>query len=126
MNNQASIGAIKLARLAISELFLDTSLDEQDFVRLRDVLIETKLPVDTLDSVYYEEVAPLLYGNLESTAGEWSGFDQDWLEHEISKRSSKSTMWDISWLKKVRMYWVTRTTKRDWSKLRQMLTEKTV
>ncbi len=123
MNEQTPIDAIRIARLAISELFLDTSLEEEDFVRLRDILAETKLPMDKLDSIYYEEIAPLLYGNLESTAGEWSGFAPEWLEHEISRRSSKGTIGKIPWLDKVWMYWVTRTTKKDWQKLRRMLLE---
>lgn len=110
-----------MARLAISELFLDTSLEEEDFVRLRDILNDSKLPIDTLDLIYYEEIAPLLYQNLESTAGEWSGFDPDWLEREISRRSTKGTIGKILWLNKARMYWVTRTTKNDWQKLRRML-----
>lgn len=123
MSERAPIDAIRTARLAISELFLDTSLEEEDFVRLRDILYETKLPVNKLDSIYYEEIAPLLYGNLESTAGEWSGFDPDWLEHEILRKSSEGAIRKIPWLNWVRMYWVTRTTKKDWQKLRRMLLE---
>jgi hypothetical protein len=126
MDDQTTINAIKTARRAISELFLDSGLEEEDFLRLRDILKETKLPMDKLDLIYFEEIAPLLYGNLESIAGEWSGFDPDWLEHEISKRSRKNIIWKISWLKKVQMYWVTRTTKNDWQKLRQLLLKRSV
>ncbi len=85
---------------------------------------KTKLPLDKLDLIYFEEIAPVLHGNLDSTAGEWSGFDQDWLEHEISRRSGKITIWKTPWLNKMRMYWVTRTTINDWQKLRQMLLER--
>jgi hypothetical protein len=124
MNERAPKDMIRMARLAISELFLDTHLEEEDFVRLRDVLKESQLSIDKLDLIYYEEIAPLLYGNLESTAGEWSGFEPDWLEQEISKQSSKRIVDKVPWLSKVRGYWVTRTTKNDWQKLKRMLTTK--
>ncbi len=124
MNETPSKNTIRMARGAISELFLDTHLEEEDFVRLRDILNESQLSIDKLNLIYYEEIAPLLYGNLESTAGEWSGFDPDWLEQEISKQSIKRIIDKVPWLNNVRVYWITRTTKNDWQKLRQMLKTK--
>lgn len=109
--------------MAISELFLDTHLEEEDFIRLRDLLNESQLSIDELDLIYHEEIAPLLYGNLEATAGEWSGFDPVWLELEISKQSKQRIIGKMPWLNRMWGYWTTRTTKNDWEKLRRMLTQ---
>lgn len=110
-----------MARLAISELFLDTDLDQDDFVRLGDMLKASRLTVDELDRIYYKELAPLLYGNLETTAGEWSGFDPEWLEREISKQNRQRAIEKIPILNTVWRYWITRTTREEWQKLRSQL-----
>lgn len=112
-----------MARVAISELFLDTHLEEEDFARLRDILNESQLSIDELDLIYHDEIAPLLYGNLEATAGEWSGFDPDWLELKISKQSKQSIIGKIPWLNRVWGYLTTRTTRNDWERLKRMLTQ---
>lgn len=75
------------ARMAISDLFLDTPVDDDDFVRLRDQLRSTGSPLRELDDIYCDEVAPVLHRNLKSPAGVWSGFDAAWLDGEIQKRA---------------------------------------
>lgn len=111
----------RVARCAISELFVDTELDERDFARLRAMLNESQLSQTELDFIYYEEIAPLLYRNLDVPAGEWAGFDPDWLEAEIGKRQVKAPSGGASWLSRARRYWVTRTTRNDWQKLKRSL-----
>jgi hypothetical protein len=106
------------ARLAISELFLDAELDAADFSRLRDRLRESGLTLPELDEVYFDEVAPILYGNLSSVAGVWSGFDAAWLEQQITRAKRHR---GIPFVARVRRYLVTRTTIEDWRCLRAML-----
>jgi len=106
------------ARLAISELFLDTALGDADFVRLRDTLRASGLSVAELDAIYADEVAPILHGNLNIVAGVWSGFDVAWLEQEIARRARPPR---FPLLARVRRYLVTRSTIADWRRLRQMV-----
>ncbi len=111
----------RMARLAISELFLDTELDQNDFARLRDVLKASRLTVAELDRIYYKELAPMLYGNLDTTAGEWSGFDPEWIEREISKQVGQRIIEKVPLLNRVWQHWITRTTREEWQKLKWQL-----
>ncbi len=110
------------ARVAISELFLDTEIDDQTFARLRDVLRASRLSLPDLDGIYYDEVAPILYRNLSTPAGVWSGFDADWLEQEIRRRRGpRSFRRRRPVLGRLRRYLVTRSTIADWRRLRAMV-----
>lgn len=113
----------KSARLAIAELFLDTELDEEDFIRLSRILKQSKLSIDDLDAIYYDEIAPLLYGNLDSTAGVWEGFDADWLEAELIRHNQARFITKIPGMNRWYRLWVTRTSKDDWLKLKSLLEE---
>jgi hypothetical protein len=104
--------------MAISQLFLDSDLDESTFARLRNELRASRLPLRDLDEIYYDELAPILYRNLRVPAGVWSGFDAEWLEEQIRRRGSPS---HFQLLARLRRYAVTRSTIKDWRRLRQML-----
>jgi hypothetical protein len=108
----------QLARLAVSELFLDTELDDADFLRLRDALRASHLSLQELDEVYYDEVAPVLYQNLRTPAGAWEGFDRAWLEERIDHRASERRLpFPAAW----RRYYFSRSTIGDWQRLRKLL-----
>ena len=68
---------------ALSELFLDTELDELDIHWLAHTLHESGYPLAELEHILRTEVAPIVGGNLLSVVGVWSGFDLDWLERQI-------------------------------------------
>ncbi|WP_420594363.1 DUF7079 family protein [Deinococcus sp.] len=68
---------------ALSELFLDTELDEADMHWLARTLRESGYPLAELEHILRTEVAPIVGGNLLSVVGVWSGFDLDWLERQI-------------------------------------------
>lgn len=71
---------------AISELFLDTELTEKSCDYICRELKSSGFSLDELDAIYADEVALVLVSNTYSVAGEWSGFNIDWLEGEILKR----------------------------------------
>lgn len=71
---------------ALSELYLDTELDERDHARLGHVLVDSGYSVDQLEEILYRELHPTLMWNLLTAAGEWSGFDVLWLEARILRR----------------------------------------
>jgi hypothetical protein len=104
--------------MAISELFLDTELDDASFLRLRDTLRASRLAPQELDTIYYDEIAPTLYRNLNTPAGVWSGFDVDWLEREIQQRTQRLGFPPLT---RLRRYLVTRSTIGDWRRLRAMV-----
>lgn len=70
--------------IALSDLFLDTdvSMFYQDVI---DTCAAAPFSMEALHHILMYEVAPICYSNLLNIAGEWAGFDNDWLVDEISK-----------------------------------------
>ncbi|MGA6103344.1 MULTISPECIES: DUF7079 family protein [Pseudomonas] len=80
--------------LALSELWLDTELDDADLRRIADALRTSALPPAELEAIYLHEVAPVLWLNAWSVAGVWSGFDPDWLfEHCQRNQVRRASRW---------------------------------
>ncbi|HZM45123.1 MAG TPA: hypothetical protein VFC14_09860 [Burkholderiales bacterium] len=65
--------------IALSELWLDTELFSADLERIARVMADSGLTIEALREVYLFEVAPVVSRNLLTTAGEWAGFDEEWL-----------------------------------------------
>jgi hypothetical protein len=42
--------------------------------------------------IYLFEVAPVVFGNLFTVAGTWSGFNEEWLFTEVAKRARKRSL----------------------------------
>ena len=74
---------------AFSVFFLDTELDDQDFQRIAEVLASSPYSIRELEDILRFEVYPVLIRNLRSVAGEWSGFDRDWLRRQIEPRLNR-------------------------------------
>jgi hypothetical protein len=71
---------------ALSELYLDTELDDRDHERIAAVLIDSGYSTGQLEEILYRELHPVLHMNLLSVAGEWAGFDPGSLEEQILRR----------------------------------------
>ena len=78
--------------IALSELFLDTTLDAHDIERIAHALARSPYTLDELDRVLLWEVHPACRANVVSIAGEWSGFDPDRLESKIRRPLSGASM----------------------------------
>ena len=65
--------------VALSELWLDTELSAGDLERIARVMVDSGLTLEELRQVYLVEVAPAVSPNLLVVAGEWAGFDEEWL-----------------------------------------------
>lgn len=68
---------------ALSDLFLDTELDESALRHIAQKLAESEYSDDELANILYGEVFPICIWNLRSVAGEWAGIDTDWLQDRI-------------------------------------------
>ncbi|WP_431287242.1 DUF7079 family protein [Roseateles chitinivorans] len=113
--------AHRSARLAISQLFLDTELDELDLKSIARELLATGLPVDELQRIYETEVAPACWRNLRALpGGAWTGFDGRSLDEAIRQhriRNSIPTLWQRWSIRR----W-TASTRDDWSRVLKNLT----
>lgn len=72
---------------ALSDLFLDTELQPHEQQWIANTLAESSYREAELEWILRHEVAPILGANLLSVAGEWAGFDQDWLASRILERA---------------------------------------
>lgn len=120
MLSEAEIARRRPVWVALSELWLDTELDEADLHRIAEVLRASAYRLAELRRIYLHEVAPVMYPNTLSVAGEWAGVDPDWLVAEITKRmGDTSKARDRRWKLKQRV--MTYASEDHWKRLVQLL-----
>lgn len=71
--------------VALSDLFLDTDVS-MSYDYISRVCAESSYSLDELSHILRYEVAPVCSPNLWSIAGEWAGFDEEWLIASIQKK----------------------------------------
>jgi hypothetical protein len=69
--------------IALSQFYLDTELQDYDFKYIAKIILESPYSLDEVKEINKYEVFPVLHRNLQSVAGEWAGFDEEWLVKEI-------------------------------------------
>ncbi|HWE96382.1 MAG TPA: hypothetical protein VG269_20635 [Tepidisphaeraceae bacterium] len=74
---------------ALSDLFLDTELDESALRYIGQKLVDSGYTDDELATILYGEVFPVCIWNLRSVAGEWAEIDADWLQTRILGNEGK-------------------------------------
>lgn len=71
--------------LALADLFLDTEV--RWFVpRAAYCAVDSGFGWDETEHILYHEVGPVVGGNLLNVAGEWAGWDSEWLCRTIEER----------------------------------------
>jgi hypothetical protein len=70
---------------ALSGLFLDTDTSLARVWRI-ETLAASPYSMDELQEILVDEVYPVCRPNLFTIAGEWAGFDPEWLETRILRR----------------------------------------
>jgi hypothetical protein len=70
---------------ALSGLFLDTDTSLARSWRV-GILAASPYSVEELQEILVDEIFPVCRSNLFSVAGEWAGFDAEWLERSILGR----------------------------------------
>lgn len=68
---------------ALSDIFLDTELDEITLMHISKVIIESGYKPDEIHNILWKEVFPAVGDNLRMVAGEWAGFNPEWLKERI-------------------------------------------
>lgn len=75
--------------VVFSDLFLDTDVAIYYPEIIRECAA-SDFSILELESILKHEVAPVLTSNLLSVAGEWEGFDKEWLVREINNQLKKT------------------------------------
>jgi hypothetical protein len=81
--------------MALADLFLDTE-DDLFITNVHNIADRNGFTVSEVDAILRWEVRPALYHNLLSVAGEWAGWEEDWLRNHMM-RSIRSRHWLCSW-----------------------------
>lgn len=84
--------------LALSELWLDTETTETEINYIARTLAVSGFSLEELEAIYRFEVVPAVYSNALTTAGEWTGFDADWLFGECRLHQGRRAYLPYRWL----------------------------
>lgn len=103
---------------SLFEFFLDTKLDTQDYERIAKRLAATQFTETEIEEILIGEVCPVCRTNLTGIAGEWIGFDSEWLKRSIAPRIRRTAR--LKWLFKLRHGWMYG---RHWNKVRKLIAE---
>ena len=101
---------------AMSDLFLDTEWQREDYRRIANILAMSRYSLAELRSIFEDDVAPVFGSNLLSAAGEWAGWSQSDVR-TIMLRSRRDG-WLVSRLKRL-LY--RRCIEQEWKKIEQLL-----
>ena len=99
---------------ALSEFFLDTELDDAGYNRIADVLASSPYSISEMEGILRHEVYPVLIWNLRNVAGEWAGFDREWLREAIEPRLHKRPRFRLPLLR----WWMIRD---HWTQVSQLI-----
>ena len=75
--------------VAMSELFLDTSLTKQELSQITEAIRTAGFTADEAEGILLDEVAPIFGWNLLSVAGEWLPWDETVVAELVLERLSK-------------------------------------
>jgi hypothetical protein len=101
---------------ALSDFFLDTELQPDDHERIAKTLAATRYSEKELDGILVHEVCPACKWNMLCVAGEWAGFDREWMKSKMSPRYDKRPLMSFSF----RYRWMYA---HHWAKVRSRISE---
>jgi hypothetical protein len=88
----AEIAAREPVWCVLSELYLDTELDDASLAPMAAVLARSPYSIDELHQIELWEVAPVVWSNALSVAGNWTGFDDGWIRAECAMRARRRSL----------------------------------
>lgn len=74
---------------ALADFWLDTELVDFQFDHIARLIAESPYSLAEVRDIHDYEVAPAVSANLLSVAGEWVGFDSEWLIAECRKYAAR-------------------------------------
>ena len=81
--------------VALSDLCLDTEMTDGTIAYIARVIREQGFTFEEAERIGFEEVFPALIDNLYQVAGEWAGFNEEWVVQRILSQPEKRS-WGIS------------------------------
>lgn len=103
---------------AMSDLFLDTQLEPEDYRRIARVLRESSCSSSEARQILEEEVAPAFTFNLNDIAGEWAGWSEEQVREIMLRSLARRSNSPIAWLRRRAHSAYLR---REWEKIQPLL-----
>jgi len=70
--------------IALSDFYLDRELQDYNFQYIAKIILESPYTFEEIKIINMYEVFPVLQPNLLQPAGEWAGFNEEWLIEAIT------------------------------------------
>ncbi len=103
---------------ALADLCLDSALDDVRYRAIATSVVASGYTPAEVQEILWREVLPVVETNLRSPAGEWAGFDADWLQERILAQRRRPH----GWLERVRpASGVRRIVQQEWLHVLQFL-----
>ncbi|WP_442505629.1 DUF7079 family protein [Novipirellula sp. SH528] len=102
---------------ALSDLFLDTELQDHDLSCIARSLAESPYTASEIETILFREVYPVCIANLTCVAGEWAGFDDAWLEASILKHARRR--WTLANIVQLNRWMI----RDDWNRVKVLYYE---
>jgi hypothetical protein len=114
---------------ALSDLWLDTELQDNDIEYIARVSAESGYSLAELKHIYLEEVAPAVHYNMFVSAfgvgGEWGAFNSEWLKEEILKTIDRNSFFSrLPVIRNIRRGYMTLCVKEPWKQVEDILVQK--
>ena len=109
--------------IALSDLYLDTELQEYTYRHIAKIIAESSYTLSQVRQIDKTEVFPVLYPNMLSSLGVWDGFHTTWLIETIQKKIAQENFLNrITRNLTYRLF--KKTFAADWEKIRDALPRK--
>ncbi len=109
--------------IALSDLYLDTELQEYTYRHIAKIIAESSYTLSQVRQIDKTEVFPVLYPNMLSSLGVWDGFHTTWLIETIQKKIAQENFLNrITRNLTYRLF--KKTFAADWEKIREALPRK--
>ena len=106
---------------ALSSFFLDTELDDDQHREIAQTIVASGYSPSEIQMILWDEVYPVVESNLRSFAGDWNGFDLDWMQQQILSGPRRRTL--SMRLAGVLPYSPARMVRKEWEELLPFLPE---
>lgn len=91
---------------ALSDLFLDTEIEDHVFVYIARTVSECGLSLSEAEDILWYEVYPVLEGNLRNVAGVWEGWPDSWWRQNLpAKVRPNSIHGNATIIQEIKLCW---------------------
>ena len=84
--------------IALSELYLDTELQEYTYQWMAQIILDSPYSWEEILQINKYEVFPVLIRNLLIMTGQWAMFNEEWLLGEIQKSLNNKRLLKRQWI----------------------------